>query len=139
MTERRRPAATRTLSLAPYGDDLKDCYAVFVLARFEEMTQLTVDEQKHKSVEDQLKFRLEIAKKHFVRGQINVLDDNGQVVPAEMVPDDLGTTPGLVQDAYMTIIGVTPDPKVTSTTMVESPTSPDTNEQSPSENSSKTS
>lgn len=142
MTEvQRRIAITRKVSLADYADGWDDCYAIVTLADFHEKSETQSIKDKITAMTDieATKFMLDVDMKHFVSGKIQVLDAADTPELVAMKAEDIATSERIISDLYLTIMGVTLDPKATQTTTDTSPTPDPTNEPLPAENSTKTS
>lgn len=134
----RRVAVTRKLSLADFGDDLQDSYVIVTLADFEEVSAISELEFEKMTNLEATKEMLEIGKKHFVAGKIALLNEVGESELVDMKPDDIQASAAIIGGIYGAVMGVIPDPKVTSTTMETSPTPSHSNEPSATGSSMKT-
>lgn len=135
---KRRIAITRKVSLADVADDWGDAYAVVTLALWHERSEIRGRETP-KTDNEATEFMRSIAKKHFVSGKIPILTDDGTVELSDMTAADLAESEEVISALYLTVMGVTLDPKAIRTALEASPTLPATNEPSTDESSTKTS
>lgn len=112
---KRRPAITRKVDLSDFSDDYQDCYAVVRLADFEEVSKINETDFTVMTNIDALRFGLQIVKQHFVSGKTRLITTDGVGELVDMEASDLGASTEMINSLYLTIMGVTLDPKATTT------------------------
>jgi hypothetical protein len=133
-----RVATTRKVSLADFGDDLTDSYAIVTLADFEEVSRVAAIKFDEMTNLEATKQMLEVATKHFVSGKIATLNANGESELVDMRPEHIQASISMIGRLYQVVMGVIPDPKVTSTTTETSSIPSPSSEPSESANSTRT-
>jgi hypothetical protein len=117
MTDtKRRIALTRKVSLADLADDWNDCYAVVILASFDEVTEIGSKDFKDMKPIDIVSWELEVVARNFVSGKIMALGVDNTSELVDMTADDLRASTQLVDKLYSVIMGISLDPKGTSKT-----------------------
>lgn len=110
----RRVAITKKVSLAEVADGWEECYAVVSLANFNDLTELDATDLDKMKTLDIVKFEIGVVEKHFVSGKILLTQPDGTVALADMLIDDIKSSPRLIDLLYSEIMGLTLDPKDTS-------------------------
>lgn len=115
MTQaRRRVAVTRRVDLSPYGDDLKDCYAIVTLTDFRGRQEVLTKDPESLTNVQATKLMVDVVQEHFVSGKIAIINDAGTTELVDMTKEDVDATEEILMAMYSTVMGVTADPKALS-------------------------
>lgn len=119
----RRLAITKRVSLEGIADGWgSDCYALVTPASYAEYIDFASLSEAGKSNAELLQFQLDFVKKHLVSGKVNVVDDNGDTVLDDLLPEDVDASKELADKLFTEIVGVNLDPKASSTAPATSAT-----------------
>lgn len=120
-----RLAITERVSLEGFADGWgADCYVTVLPLTYDEFKSFQdmkgkVEEADSGTVVDTM---IDLVEKHIISGKVMAFDDNNQTILTDLDPQDIRQSVGLASHLFAEIAGVV-DPKVSSTTTVNQPTS----------------
>lgn len=116
----RQIAITKRIDLSDLDVGWEGCYAVVTGANYPEYLELqgmdTTDEATA------VARGIEIAKAHFIKGELMILDDSGESSRVAMEADDINGNRELADRIIAVVFEVPPDPKGSSTATATSST-----------------
>ncbi len=119
----RRLAITKRLSLEGIADGWgSECYALVSPASYAEYIEFAGLSDEGKSNTELLQFQLDFVKKHLVSGKVNVINDANETVLDDLLPEDIDASKELADKLFAEIVGVSLDPKASSTETATSET-----------------
>lgn len=121
-------AITKRVDLSDVADGWNDCYAIVTMANYKEGLEFSNLDRTNLDNEAAYKFQSELVSKHFVSGKVMTFDEAGSIVLADLEADKVNEYMAISNQLFYAIVGVTLDPKDTSTATETSPTLPPSNE-----------
>lgn len=134
----RHLALLKKVSLADINEGWGDCYALVRGAEYDEWIEFAANDLKSLKQEQVTRLEMDFVKQHFIKGEIRILDDNGDSVLVPMELADIERSAPITDALYFAILGVKVDPKALSTSTEPSPTSDASTQPSENSNTTKT-
>ena len=125
----RRIAITKRIDLSDIAEGWDDCYAVVTVATIGDVQAMATADVKAMNDTDATATAVKLAKDHFVKGRIRVLNDEGESELQPMEPDDIEASVELFTRISAAVTGVIVDPKASSTATETSSTPSPSSEQ----------
>lgn len=108
----RTLAITTRVDLSDIDEGWEDCYAVVTKATYAEYGEISKFDKDDPDIDMKATlFSIDLAKKHFISGQVVVINDAGEAEKVAMQVDDIDASRDLADRIMAAVTGVAPDPK----------------------------